>query len=273
MKKAIMIMVLAMFVVAPLYAQFGGIVEDPGQYMRDATELEQLETQQATNLQKLAEAVKIFTQLEQQYTAWKMQMEMLQHMNTYEIPSIIQSGLQAVDHYGNVSPYASASNTGAGVNGAYQGVTVGVQSYPSVSSLSVLGTTLEEARIAQIELADGSNESAISTIGTLHSQQATTDSQIANLQSDSLSTGAGVSSQLEVQEKNNAANVAAVEIANSANKLRMLELQQQVLASQRQRNADAASVNSSVTLQTSMPGNVNGSVSGMGSGFDSYTMP
>ena len=129
------------------------------------------------------------------------------------------------------------------------------------------------ARYASVELADGANTNAMTTIGNIRADAPAIQSQIANLEADSFSSDPSLNSEVGVLNKINAANVLILRTLQDSNNLRLAALEQQVVESKRERDADATLINTDIDQRANMVNQVQQFTSGLGSALSGYRLP
>jgi hypothetical protein len=177
-------------------------------------------------------------------------------------------------------------NTGGWVNGVNSGtlsvVTGGyqqaVQALGRYTPQEIAGMNPDEvqratANYASVELADGANTNAMATIGNLRANAPAVQTQISNLQADSFSGDPSLNSEVGVLNKINAADMLILRTLQDSNNLRLAALEQQVIESKRQRDAEATVINTDIDQRSNMVNQVKQFTSGLGSTLESYRLP
>lgn len=232
MKKRIGLMVLGVILItSPLRALFE--VYDPINY--------------AKAVAILAEMVKSYDQLKSQFD--------LQSFLATVVPVDMSARYRATgaawnalplpyDRFGNLGAFSQAVNQGGPAASAYDGASIALQPYGgAISQLSNDEQMNAASRYASVELADGVNIDSMQTIGMLRANASATNQALAGLESDSLSSDPSMNSEIAVLNKISAASVAGLRTARDANLLLLGTLQQQLVESKRQRDADASEIN------------------------------
>ena len=129
------------------------------------------------------------------------------------------------------------------------------------------------ANYASVELADGANTNAMAIIGNIRANAPAIQTQIGNLQADSFSNKRSLNSEISVLNKINAANMLILRSLQDSNNLRLAALEQQVIESKRQRDADATLINTDIDQRANMVNQVKQFTSGLGSTLQSYRLP
>jgi len=233
---------------------FGGIVYDPTNY--------------ANALLRYAELQQQLVQLRNSYaqlvTAYNLALQMsrsLQNMPArYEAQFSQWRNVAALNTYGNTGTWVTGINLGQlqAVNAGYQQATTELLPYNS-GELSAM-TADEAARVksqyATVELADGANTTAIGTIGAIRGSASDIQAQIANLEQDSLSSDPSLNTEVSVLNKINAAGVLTLRTLQDSNKLLASLLEEQTILAKQQREATANSIDTEVSRQASVGGNL-----------------
>jgi hypothetical protein len=166
----------------------------------------------------------------------------------------------ALNTYGNTGTWVTGINLGQlqAVNAGYQQATTQLLPYNS-GELSAM-TAEEAARVksqyATVELADGANTAAIGTIGAIRGNASDIQTQIANLEQDSLSSDPSLNTEVSVLNKINAAGVLTLRTLQDSNKLLASLLEEQTILAKQQREATANSIDTEVSRQASVGGNL-----------------
>jgi hypothetical protein len=233
---------------------FGGIVYDPTNY--------------ANALLRYAELQQQLVQLRNSYaqlvTAYNLALQMsrsLQNMPArYEAQFSQWRNVGALNTYGNTGTWVTGINFGQlqAVNAGYQQATTQLLPYNS-GELSAM-TADEAARVksqyATVELADGANTAAIGTIGAIRGNASDIQTQIANLEQDSLSSDPSLNTEVSVLNKINAAGVLTLRTLQDSNKLLASLLEEQTILAKQQREVTANSIDTEVSRQASVGGNL-----------------
>lgn len=274
-KKTAAIVLIAALLFLPIVAKaqfgFGGIVYDPTNY--------------ANALLRYAELQHQLVQLEQTYQQvwnhYQLALQMsrsLQNMPArYEAAFSQWRSFTANDLYGNTTRWVGAVN-GAGAQAvapAYQQATTPFLTY-SQADLSAINPSDAQnlkSAYASLELADGANVSALTTVGNIRADAPTVQQQIANLEQDSLSGDPDLNTEVGVLNKINASNVLTLRTLQDANNLRVAALEQQVLQSKQQRDADTANLNFAIQMQQQVTQNLAPFNSNLSQSLRSYRLP
>jgi len=273
MRKAFLIAAVLVSLTPKLgRAQFGGVVYDPTNFHNAVLRYYQLRLQ-------LAQLKQTYQQIVSQYNLAVQMARNIPNMPArYAATFSPWRNLTTVPNvYQNTSGWVSGVNSGipSVVARGYQQATQALQRY---SSQEMAGMNPEElqratANYASIELADGTNTDALATIGSLRADAPQIQNQIANLQADSLSGDPSLNTEVGVLNKINAANVLMLRTLQDANNLRLAALEQQVVQSKRQRDAEANLINTDIDQRQNMVKQVQQVTSGLGTTLQSYRLP
>ena len=241
MKTKFALVILAILLsVRPAFAQFGsGIVFDPTNYKNAVLRYIQLQ-------QQLAQLRQTYTTLTQQYQFLQYQAKQIQDMARYRATYGPWLNLSAPNTYGNTSGWVTGVNTGNQqiVSNGYHQVAPLVNTANGVN----LGTSQEQIQSATAleELTEGTTINGMTTVGQLRMNAAQLDQQIKHLEDDSLSSTPNLNTQIAVLNKINAANMILIHQMQDTNKLLVAMVEQQMLASQRQREAHVGFINDEI---------------------------
>ncbi len=226
--------------VRPAFAQFGsGIVFDPTNYKNAVLRYIQLQ-------QQLAQLRQTYTTLNQQYQFLQYQAKQIQDMTRYRAIYRPWLNLAAPNTYGNTADWVQGVNSGNQqiISNGYRQVAPTVTTANGVN----LGTSQAQIQSATAleELTEGTTVNGMTTVGQLRMNSAQLDRQIKNLENDSLSSAPDLNTQTAVLNKINAANLILIHQMEDTNQLLVAMLEQQMLASQRQREAHVGFINDEI---------------------------
>ena len=273
MRKSFVIAVLACFLIPNLaHAQFGGIVYDPTNFHNAVLRYYQLRLQ-------LAQLQQTYRQLLSQYDLAVQMSKSLQNMPARYRAGFSQwRSLTTVPNvYQNTGEWVNGVNSGvpSTVSSGYQQATQALDQYTPQEIAGMNSDELQRATVhyASVELADGANTNAMTTIGNMRADAPAMQSQIANLEADSFSSDPSLNSEVGVLNKINAANVLILRTLQDSNNLRLAALEQQVVESKRERDADATLINTDIDQRANMVNQVQQFTSGLGSALSGYRLP
>lgn len=257
MKKYLAVAVVLACSAIPGKAQFGGIVADPGQYLRDGWQLQQL--------------ISSYNQAVSQYQLMQNMVQTLKNM-----PSRYQSvlsqwrGFSNTNIYNNTSAWTGAANSGSNVPGAYSQVTNPLQTYLGsiFASMSPDAQGRVMNRVATIELQDGANQTAMEELGQIRQNGQQASQQLSNLQNDTF--GGSLDTQLQVSQQNAAAAITQAQLQTDTNRLLVSVAEQQVLASKAARDEAAVALATDAQAKATGPTFAQESFSGAGAAMDAY---
>lgn len=271
--KRLAILVVAAGVLLPVVAraQFGGVVYDPTNYSNAVLRYRQL-------VQQLVQLRQTYQQILNQYNLAVQMAKNIKNMPArYRATFSDWRSFTATDLYGNTGGWVGAAN-GAGaqsVSRGYEQATIPLLLYSKSDLEAIHPIDVRNLRsvYASVQLADGANVSALTTAGSLRANAQRMQQQIANLEQDSLSPDPGLNTEVGVLNKMNASQVLTLRTLQDANNLRVAALEQQVLASKRQRDADAANLNFTIQLRQQATENLASFNSHLGQSLASYRLP
>ncbi len=208
----------------------------------------------------LEQAIKTFAQLEQEYAqlvetyhtiqsqyeqmVWMAKRVPVDMMARYRALATPWRPSFAPNAYGTTADWVEAINTGQGVSSAYSAATEPLGVYGGALA-NVPADQLERLQktYGTVELADGANQGAIQMLGELRANAPSVESSIQNLETDSLSSDPEMNTEIAVLNKINAAGLINVRAGQDTNKLLVALAEQQILASKRERDAEARAFN------------------------------
>ncbi|HEY6270671.1 MAG TPA: hypothetical protein VIX19_01620 [Terriglobales bacterium] len=273
MKKSLLIATVTVLMISGTsHAQFGGVVYDPTNFHNALLRYYQLRMQ-------LAQLQQTYRQILAQYNLAVQMAKNLQNMPArYQATFSQWRSLTTVPNvYQNTGGWVNGVNSGAlpVVMGGYQQAIQALSRYSPQQIASMNPDELQRAtaNYASVELADGANTSAMATIGNIRANAPVIQSQIGNLQADSFSGDPSLNSEVGVLNKINAANMLILRSLQDSNNLRLAALEQQVIESKRQRDAEAALINTDIDQRANMVNQVKQFTSGLGSTLQSYRLP
>src|SRR5215472_4198240 len=253
-KRLLVFLLLAALSVATVSAQFGGIVYDPTNYHNAVLRYYQLQ-------QQLIQLRNSYAQLVSQYQLALQMAKNLQNMPArYRAQFSQWRNTAAENTYGNTSTWVSGINSGqpSVINDGYRGATTRLLQY---SPDHLTGMTSDElsrvkSQYASVELSDGANTSAIATIGSMRGNAQDIQNRIANLEQDSFSNDANLNTEVAVLNKINAAGVLTLRTLQDSNKLLASLLEEQTIVAKQQREATTNAINTDISRQATMSGNI-----------------
>jgi len=272
-KKTLGILIVAALGLLPALAraQFGGVVYDPTNYSNAVLRYRQL-VQQLTQLRQTYQQV-----LNQYNLAVQMSKNLKNMPARYRAVFTDWRSFTATDLYGNTAGWVGAVN-GAGaerVSHGYQQATIPLLAYSKsdLEAINPVDVRNLTSAYASLELADGANVAALTMAGSLRANAQHIQQQINNLEEDSFSGDPALNTEVAVLNKINASNVLTLHTLQDANNLRVAALEQHVLASKRQRDADAASLNFTMQMRQQATQNLASFNSNLGRSLATYRLP
>jgi len=273
MKKSSTIVLLALLMLPSVgLAQFGGVVYDPTNFHNAVLRYCQLRLQ-------LAQLQQTYQQIVSQYNLAVQMAKNLPNMPARYRATFSQwRSLTTVPNlYQNTGGWVNGVNSGIPsiVTNGYQQAIERLQRYTGqqIGDMNQDELARATANYASVELADGANTSAMTTIGNIRANAQAVQNQIGNLEADSLSSDPSLNSEVGVLNKINAANVLILRTLQDANNLRLAALEQQVIESKRQRDAEATEINTDIDQRQNMVNQVKQFTSGLGSTLENYRLP
>jgi len=206
---------------------FGGLFGGPLR-VQDDKALFKLVTEVITTAEQLI-------QVKNQLKLWKKQVETLSGLDGYRNAFGQMKSLAARDLFGNVSPLASAANSGFGADGAYQVATAPLV-FRTLDGLPADKLRKREAYYGDAELGDGSNVAAWNLIGQTRANAQNNSALLNGLMEQNSSPDV---TMVEATQKNSVTTAIAAQHLQSLEQLAASQLEQQVLATQRWRNEAA----------------------------------
>lgn len=268
-KKILLTLLLVGLTVGTASAQFGsGIVYDPTNYHNALLRYFQLQ-------QHLVELQRSYAQLVSQYNLALQMARNIQNMQArYRALFSQWRNGSALNTFGNTAGWITGVNSG-NIGAGYQLATTQLFPY-NPQQLSGMDPT-ELARVrsqyASVELADGANLTAMATIGAIRNNAQNLQMQVGNLQNDSFSDHSDLNTEVSVLNKINAANVLTLQSVQDSNKLLASLLEQQLIASKQQREMTANSIDTDITRQATLAGNMNQLTGTLTNSLQNFRMP
>jgi hypothetical protein len=272
MKRRILaVLLLFALCVGTASAQFGsGIVYDPTNYHNAVLRYIQLQ-------QQLLQLRQTYAQILSQYN---LALRMAQ--NIHNMPARYRAqfsqwrNVVAPNTYGNTGMWINGMNTGlaATVNTGYHQTTLPLLQYngESLGAMTPDEQNRVKSQYASVELSDGSNVTAMATIGAIRQNAQLIQNQINNLEQDSLSSDPNLNTEVSVLNKINATNVLTLRTLQDSNKLLLSLLEQNVIAAKQQRDAIANSINTDITRQATIAGNLSRVTGTLGNSLQNFRM-
>ena len=151
------------------------------------------------------------------------------------------------DRFGNLSAWLQAVNQGGAAVSGYSSASVPLHPYgPKVSGLAPDELSKAASFYAAAELADGTNIHSMETVGMLRGNATAVERSIENLTNDSLSLDPAMNTEIAVLNKINAASVAGLRMTRDTNRALLSVLEQQIVRSKRERDAQASEINAQI---------------------------
>lgn len=270
--KLLVILLILGLCVGTASAQFGfgGIVYDPTNYANAVLRYRQL-------VQQLIQLQQTYRQIVNQYNLAVRMAENLQNMPArYHAQFSQWRNAVAPNTYGNTGTWVNGMNTGlaGSVNTGYQQATTPLLQYDGQFLAAM--TPDEQSRVksqyATVQLSDGSNVTAMATIGAIRENAHLIQNQINNLEQDSLSGDPNLNTEVAVLNKINATNVLTLRSLQDSNKLLLSLLEQNVIAAKQQRDTVANSIDTDITRQATIAGNLSRVTSTLGNSLQNFRM-
>jgi hypothetical protein len=266
MKKTLVLLLLALGLVPVAgRAQFGGIVYDPTNFHNAVLRYYQLQQTYREILSQYNLALQMARSIQNMPARYRALFSQWRYLTT--VPNVYQ----------NTGTWVNGVNTGSlpTVLTGYRQATTPLETYSptSIGAMSPEELQNTTANYATVELADGANTNSMATIGNVRSDAPMIQSQIASLESDSFSSNPSLNSEVGVLNKINAANVLILRSLQDSNNLRLAALEQQVIQSKRERDAEATAIDSDTYQQANMMTEINQVTAGVGSTLQNYRMP
>jgi hypothetical protein len=268
-KKILIVVLIVGLTVGTASAQLGsGIVYDPTNYQNALLRYFQLQ-------QHLVELQKSYAQLVSQYNLALQMARNIQNMQArYRALFSQWRNGSALNTFGNTSGWISGVNTG-NVGTGYQLSTTQLFPYnpQQLAGMDPAELSRVRSQYASVQLSDGANLTAMATIGAIRDHAQNLQLQIGNLQNDSFSDDANLNTEVSVLNKINAANVLTLQSVQDSNKLLASLLEQQLVASKQQREMTANSIDTDITRQSTLAGNMNQLTGTLTNSLQNFRMP
>ena len=245
MNKRILAAFLALcVVVCPVWAIFGiSFGGGGGDIVHDPINYEELAI-------ILAELIKSYEQLKALYDLQLNDLRIVpvDMLSRYQTLGASWYGLQlGADRFGNMGGWVQAVNGGGVALGGYASASIALQPYgPQFAQLAADEQAKVASQYGTAELADGSNIHAMEAVGMMRANAPAVERAIAGLESDSLSLDPRMNTTVAILNKINAASIAGLRSARDTNTLLLNSLEQQLVTSKRQREAEVAEINANI---------------------------
>jgi len=271
-KKIPAILLILILCVGTAYAQLGsGIVYDPTNYQNAVLRYQQLQQH--------------LLQLQKSYAKITSQLNLAMQMATFirNMPARYRAlfsqwrNVTSRNSFGNTGSWISGINSGLlpNINTGYQKSTTQLLPYSSdhLSGMDDFELGRVQSQYASIELADGANINAMATIGAIRGNAQGIETQIGNLEQDSFSSSADLNSEVSVLNKINASGVLTLRTVQDTNKLLASLLEQQTILAKQQRDATSNAINTDISRQASMAGNITQVTGTITNSLQTFRMP
>jgi hypothetical protein len=273
MKKKVLITLLVLALgVGTASAQLGsGVVYDPTNYQNAVLRYEQLQ-KHLIQLQKSYDKITSHLNLALQMAKFVQNMPA-----RYRAVFSQWRNVSSLNTFGNTGSWISGINSGLlpNINTGYQKSTTQLLPYSADHLSGMDASQLErvQSQYASIQLVDGANVNAMSTIGSIRGSAQNIQTQIGNLEQDSFSTDSDLNSEVSVLNKINAAGVLTLRTLQDSNKLLASLLEQQTIVAKQQRDATTNSINTDISRQASLAGNMNQVTGTITDSLQNFRMP
>ena len=211
------------------------------------------------------ELVQQFAQMEQQYVQLVLTYQMIQNqfrqmlfmaqqvpvnmISRYRALATPWTNSTATNIYGTTGGWTSGINTGVGVRGGYATATLPLATYGAgFANIPTDQVGHINTAYATVELADGANIAGMQTLGNLRANAPAVEAAIQNLENDSLSSDPNMNSEVALLNKIGAANVIGLRNGQDTNKLLGTLAEEQIIATKRQRDAEAQAFNEHIAF-------------------------
>jgi hypothetical protein len=271
-RKALFFLLVMGLCVGTASAQFGsGIVYDPTNYQNALLRYQQLQ-------QHLIELQKSYAQITNQLNLALQMATFVRNMPArYRAVFSQWRNVTSLNTFGNTGSWISGINSGLfpTINTGYQKSTTQLLPYSTdhLSGMDASELDRVQSQYASVELTDGANMNAMATIGSIRGSAQDIQTQIANLEQDSFSNDSYLNSEVSVLNKINAAGVLTLRTLQDSNKLLASLLEQQTILAKQQREATANAINTDISRQANLSGNISRVTSTLTSSLQNFRMP
>ena len=271
-KKLLLALLIVGLGVGTASAQLGsGIVYDPTNYQNALLRYYQLQ-------QHLAQLQKSYAKITSQLELATQMARFVQNMPArYRALFSQWRNVTSLNTFGNTGSWISGINSGLlpNINTGYQRSTTQLLPYSAGHLSGMDASQLErvQSQYASVQLVDGANVNAMATIGSLRGSAQNIQTQIGNLEQDSFSNDSGLNSEVSVLNKINAAGVLTLRTLQDSNKLLASLLEQQTIVAKQQRDATTNAINTDISRQASLAGNMNQVTSTITDSLENFRMP
>ena len=252
----------ATLAVAPLRAQFGGIVYDPTNFGNALLRYAELQRQ-------YFQLVQTYQQMEQQAT--KVPVEMMARYRPTAVPWNL---LTAVDRLERIGAWVAAANTGTNIPAAYQLATVPLGDIrPALATIPTEEFDDVSATYGTVELADGAIQNGLGVVGQVRASGTAGDTVLQDLQVDSYSDDPAMNTQVAVLNKINAAALLTTQASHDSTQVLVSVLEQQLIAAKGTRDAEAREMNGQIAFDLQAQSTLTPAVTGTTAILSGFRFP
>lgn len=238
----------------------------------------------------LAQALKEFALLQQQYAQLVQTYQMIQNQYNqmlwmakqipvsmslrYGAPWATWLNTSATNTYGTTGAWVTGANTGFGVSAGYSSATQPLRAYgPAFGNIPADQLDRVTYNYATVELTDGANQSALQTLGRMRGNAPAVETAIQNLESDSFSSDPSMNTEIAVLNKINAASVINVRSTQDTNKLLAALAEERVIEAKRTRDAEAEAINTHIRFMADAKTAIDAQAAGASAEMQAWRMP
>lgn len=270
-RKAFVILAIVAAAAVPSWAilGLGDVVFDPSNYAEAVQHLAQLQ-------QQYMQLVQIYQQTRQQYEqlVWMARMVPVNMRARYRAAVTPWANTTAPNTYGTTSAWVDSMNSGADVATGYGQATQKLGDYGSaIGNIPADQVDRVKTSYATVELTDGANQQAMTTIGRIRANAPAIENTLNALEEDSLSSDPQMNTEVAVLNKINAANLIGLRNAQDTNQVLAALAEQQIVASKRTRDAEAAAINEHIRFMNEGRAALTSQASGASDAMMSWRMP
>jgi hypothetical protein len=244
LKAGAIVAVLALVFASPARAilGLGDVVFDPQNYVQAVRSFIQLE-------QQYAQLIQIYQQSRQQYEqlirmAKTVPVDMRARYRAVVTP---WTNSAATNTYGTSGGWISAINNGFDVGAGYSRAVEKLDDYgPALGNIPSEQLDRVKTSYATVELTDGANLQGMETIGRLRANAPALQNTLTALEEDSLSSDPDMNTEVAVLNKINAVSLMGLRSNQDTNKLLVSLAESQIVASKRDRDAEAQAIHQHV---------------------------
>jgi hypothetical protein len=213
----------------------------------DAANLEQALEQKIKTIAILAEAIKTYEQVTNQYNHLKYEAKRLKGLK--RSPDTLWKGVVLDPQSGILGPWSMAANTGQSAGGAWEAATLAVEKWHNLGEIPKTLHRKMMTDLASISLADGAGVSTLDSIGRVRAQGPAIEKMINEIEADQISGNDDLQTQTALQQRRNAIALLQVKAAERQNQLLTATAEMQLTKLRQDREAAARALAADIAFR------------------------